>query len=120
MAHDGACPDNEEASHRSSAHLRDGAEPLLPPVDFCKGVRPSQAAKSRPDLNVSAGGASAAIAVAVMGPTPGIVIKRRATGSSLERRPISSSGRPMFSSSAFRDVTRTLRTARALSGRWQL
>src|SRR3954447_4063432 len=29
MAHNGACPDNEEASYRSFAHLRDGAEPLL-------------------------------------------------------------------------------------------
>jgi hypothetical protein len=61
----------------------------LPPDDFCNGVRPSQAAKSRPIANVSIGGASATIAVAVMGPTPEIVISRRATGSSLERRLIS-------------------------------
>jgi len=42
----------------------------LPPVDLCNGVSPSQAAKSRPVLNVSAAGASAKIAVAVIGPMP--------------------------------------------------
>ena len=47
----------------------------FPPVDFCRGVRPIQAAKSRPELNVSAGGASASKAVAIRGPTPGIVIE---------------------------------------------
>ena len=91
----------------------------LPPVDFCKGVRPSQAAKSRPLANVSIGGASAAIAVAVMGPTPGMVISRRATGSSLERRLISISRTAMFSSSDVRVVISTLKIARALSGREQ-
>ena len=40
----------------------------LPPVDICRGVRPSHAAKSRPRLKFSAGGANAAIAVAVTGP----------------------------------------------------
>jgi hypothetical protein len=34
-------------------------------VECCKGVSPTQAAKSRPRLNVSAGGASAAKATAV-------------------------------------------------------
>src|SRR5215213_4215752 len=86
----------------------------LPPVDFCNGVRPSQAAKSRPDLNVSAAGASATIAVAVIGPTPGIVIKRRATGSSLDRRPISTSRTAMFSSRDFRFEIKTLKMVRAL------
>jgi hypothetical protein len=33
----------------------------LPPVDLCKGVRPSQAAKSRLVLNACTGGASAVI-----------------------------------------------------------
>ncbi len=41
----------------------------LPPVDFCRGVSPTQAAKSRPLLKAEAGGARAAIAVAVIGPT---------------------------------------------------
>ena len=41
----------------------------LPPVDFCRGVSPSQAAKSRPARKFSAAGTSAVIAVAVIGPT---------------------------------------------------
>src|SRR5829696_5518554 len=39
----------------------------LPPVDLCTGVRPTQAAKSRPDRNVSGAGASASMAVAING-----------------------------------------------------
>jgi len=58
----------------------------FPPVECCNGVSPSQAAKSRPRLNVSAGGASAAMAVAITGPTPGMLMRRRATSSSLARR----------------------------------
>ena len=46
----------------------------LPPVVFCSGVSPSQAAKSRPARKLPAAGASAVIAVAEIGPTPGIVI----------------------------------------------
>jgi hypothetical protein len=57
----------------------------LPPVDRCTGVKPSQAAKSRPLRNVSTGGARAAMAVAVIGPTPGIVINREGISSSLAR-----------------------------------
>src|SRR6516162_3884925 len=63
----------------------------LPPVDFCSGVSPSQAAKSRPAGNPSAAGTSAVIAVAVIGPTPGIVINRHAVGSDFERWLISAS-----------------------------
>ncbi len=48
----------------------------LPPVECCSGVRPAQAAKSRPLRNASAGGANAAGAVAVIGPTPGMVVSR--------------------------------------------
>jgi hypothetical protein len=57
----------------------------LPPVDFCNGVSPSQAAKWRPAGNPSAAGTSAVIAVEAIGPTPGIVINRRAVGSHFER-----------------------------------
>src|SRR5215467_9438012 len=57
----------------------------LPPVDFCSGVSPSQAAKSRPAGNPSAAGTNAVIAVEAIGPTPGIVINRRAVGSDFER-----------------------------------
>ena len=57
----------------------------LAPVDHCRGVKPIHAAKSRPRLKVSAGGANASNAVAMTGPTPGIVIKRLATVSVRER-----------------------------------
>jgi len=43
----------------------------LPPVGACFGTSLSQAAKSRPFANVSAGGAIAAMAVAVIGPMRG-------------------------------------------------
>ena len=60
-----------------------------PWISVC-GVSPSQAAKSRPLAKVSAGGASAAIAVAPIGPMPGMVISRlRDTSSSRARRAIS-------------------------------
>src|SRR5271168_1886959 len=43
----------------------------LPPLEFCLGVNPSHAAKSRPDLNTLGSGTLAAIAEAISGPTPG-------------------------------------------------
>src|SRR5271154_2839887 len=43
----------------------------LPPVEFCLGVTPSQAAKSRPDLKTCGSGALARIAEAASAPTPG-------------------------------------------------
>lgn len=46
----------------------------LPPVECCNGVRPSQAAKSRPFAKVSMGGASERIAAAGTGPMSGMVI----------------------------------------------
>src|SRR5580658_10853483 len=49
----------------------------LPPLEFCLGVSPSQAAKSRPDLNTLGSGTLAAIAEAVSGPTPGTRSSRR-------------------------------------------
>src|SRR4051794_7994797 len=57
----------------------------LPPVDICRGVSPSQAAKSRPARKPSGAGTRAVIAVAAIGPMPGIVISRRATGSAFAR-----------------------------------
>src|SRR5690348_16026716 len=56
----------------------------LPPVDFCSGVSPSQAAKSRPARKPSGAGTRAVIALAAIGPMPGIVMSRRATGSRSE------------------------------------
>ena len=55
-------------------------------LSILRGVRPSQAAKSRPLAKVSAGGARAAIAVAESGPMPGTVINLRDTSSSRARR----------------------------------
>ena len=46
----------------------------LPPVDFCSGVSPSQAAKSRPARKPSGAGTRAVIAVAAIRPMPGIVM----------------------------------------------
>ncbi len=48
----------------------------LPPVKCCRGTRPSQAAKSRLRLKTDRVGAKASIAIAVIGPRPGIVIIR--------------------------------------------
>lgn len=42
----------------------------LPPVEYCRGTRPIQAAKSRPRRNCSIGGAKVSTASAVIGPTP--------------------------------------------------
>ena len=53
----------------------------LPPVECCRGTSPSQAEKSRPRRKLSIGGAKAWIAVALIGPIPGMVIRRRASSS---------------------------------------
>ena len=54
----------------------------LPPVECCRGTRPSQAEKSRPRRKLSIGGAKAWIADAQTGPTPGMLISRLASSSS--------------------------------------
>ena len=53
----------------------------LPPVECWRGTRPSQAAKSRPRRKPSIGGAKAWTAIAVIGPIPGTLIRRRASAS---------------------------------------
>src|SRR6516162_4616972 len=88
----------------------------LPPVDFCSGVSPSQAAKSRPAGNPSAAGTSAVIAVEAIGPTPGIVINRRAVGSDFERWLISASKTVICASNAVKVSTSSFRITRTLSG----
>lgn len=60
----------------------------LPPLEFCLGTRPSHAAKSRPRLNWSIGGAKVSIANAPTGPTPGMVCRRRDVSCSFEIVPI--------------------------------
>lgn len=49
----------------------------LPPLEWLLGVRPSQAANSRPERNTDGSGTVLAIAMAVIGPTPGIEARRR-------------------------------------------
>src|SRR6185436_1944311 len=56
---------------------------FLPPVEFCRGTRPSHAANSRPLRKPLGSATIAAIAVAIMGPMPGIVAKRWLTGIAL-------------------------------------
>jgi hypothetical protein len=68
----------------------------LPPLECCLGVCPTQAAKSRPFEKVSMGGAYVVIAAAVIGPTPGIVAKRRAVSSTLARQRNSASRSATF------------------------
>lgn len=49
----------------------------LPPDEFCRGVRSSQTANSRPDRKSDGSGMVAADAVAVIGPIPGMVASKR-------------------------------------------
>src|SRR5215472_7480367 len=49
----------------------------LPPLEFCRGVIPSQAANSRPNRNREGSATVAAIALAPMMPTPGTVASNR-------------------------------------------
>ncbi len=89
----------------------------LPPVECWRGVRPSQAAKSRALRKVSGGGARVAMAVAISGPIPGTVISRRATSFSLARRAISVSSLPISASNCASAATRTLSVGMASAGR---
>lgn len=69
----------------------------LPPLECCRGVRPTHAAKSRPFENVSIGGAKVVIAPAVIGPMPGMVVSRFAVSSVFARRRSSVSKFAIFS-----------------------
>ena len=51
----------------------------LPPLEFCRGVIPSQAANSRPDRNREGSATVTAIALAPIMPTPGTVANKRLT-----------------------------------------
>ena len=52
---------------------------FFPPVEFCRGTKPSQAAKCRALLNKPMSLTVAAMSDAVIGPTPGMVASLRAT-----------------------------------------
>src|SRR5579872_782497 len=51
---------------------------VLPPVEYCRGTRPSQAARSRAFRNWRSSPTAVISAVAPIGPMPGIVMSRRA------------------------------------------
>lgn len=89
----------------------------FPPVECWRGTRPNQAAKSRPLRKCSGGGASVAKAMAISGPMPGIVIKRRAISSSFDRRVISVSSTLISASNWPNVVVNTLRMGIAAAGK---
>ena len=60
----------------------------LPPEEFCRGVRPSQAANSRPERKADGSGMVAAKAVAVIGPIPGMVASNGKSNWSCGSRPV--------------------------------
>ena len=49
---------------------------VFPPVEFCRGTRPSQAPNSRPERNTFGSATVVAIAVAMIGPMPGMLASR--------------------------------------------
>jgi len=53
----------------------------LPPLLWARGVRPSHAANCRPERKSVGSGALAAMALAVIGPIPGMVASRRLVAS---------------------------------------
>lgn len=90
---------------------------VLPPDDFCLGVSPSQAAKSRPLPKLSAVGASASSAVAQITPMPGIVIRRFAVSSCRARARKSLSSKPICSQSEAMCVSSILQSPITARGR---
>lgn len=53
----------------------------FPPLEFAFGVMPIQAAKSRPVRKVAGSWIAARTVAAMIGPTPGMVVSRRAASS---------------------------------------
>src|SRR5437764_6145494 len=89
----------------------------LPPVECCRGTRPSHAANSRALANPLGSTTIAAIAVAMIGPMPGIVAKRWLSGL-LRCQAVSSFS--TFATAACASstcVASTRRTGRARSGK---
>jgi muconolactone delta-isomerase len=64
MAQDSDCAGDEQAADIFVAPLAGASQPSLPPLEFCRGVIPSQAANSRPDLNKDGSATVAAMALA--------------------------------------------------------
>src|SRR4051794_5744083 len=91
--------------------LRDGSELVLAACRLLQRRQPKPGGKVPPGA-----GTRAVIAVAAIGPMPGIVMSRRATGSALARRAISPSSSLICSSKALSVLISTCRIPRALSG----
>src|SRR6516225_3732283 len=91
------------------------------PVEICLGTSPSQAAKSRPLENASPAPIAATIALEMIGPIPGTLIKRSQPTSRRARTSISLDRPSMRSSSrrqspARSSITRIMRGDRASQG----
>ena len=119
LARDSSAYRTEVACSHVSALPRLDIPPnrFLPPVEFWRGTRPSHAANSRPLRKPLGSATIAAIAVAMMGPMPGIVAKRWLTGLLL-CQPISCfSSAAIAASSCSICTASTCRTWRAKPGR---
>ena len=88
----------------------------LPPLEFCRGVSPSQAEKSRPDLKILGSGTLAAIAEAVIVPAPGMLASNRLTGFCLSAAVSSASSPAMDFSIPANWRARTRNAALAVMG----
>lgn len=88
----------------------------LPPVKFCLGTSPIQAANSRPDLKIEGSDTEVTSAVAMIGPIPGMISKRRPASfercQAWMRRSLQSASRSTVVSNA----TRLSRHVRARGG----
>ncbi len=89
----------------------------LPPLEFCRGVSPSHAAKSRPDLKTRGSGTLATIAEVVIVPTPGMLASNRLTGFCLCAAVISASSSAMDFSIPANWRARTRNAALAVMGK---
>src|SRR3974390_670717 len=77
ISNNGCCTVNEQPSEITISLLGDAAEPLLSPVECCRGTSPIHAAKSRPDLKLLGSVTVEAMAVAAITPIPGTVSMRQ-------------------------------------------
>src|SRR6478752_132897 len=77
VSNNGCCTDDEQPSEIAISLLGDAAEPVLAPVECCRGTSPIHAAKSRPDLKSLGSVTVEAMAVAPITPIPGTVSRRQ-------------------------------------------
>ena len=87
----GTRADDQQAADRPFTAFGNGTEFLLAAGRFLQRRQPEPGCEIAPGREPSAAGTSAVIAVEAIGPTPGIVINRRAVGSDFERWLISAS-----------------------------